>query len=132
MKLCPTWRDIMAQIHFEVVGVASTWSISVNENVPKKRHMKNEPRSVNGNDKIMYQRFLNSASLTIGNINIMRINNTYRSDRYQKPQKKNTRPGDRKCLQCGRGFSSKGIHNRICTRCKDTLSWREGSNPFNP
>lgn len=31
----------------------------------------------------------------------------------------------RKCLRCLKGFRSKHIGNRICSRCKDSAAYRE-------
>jgi hypothetical protein len=31
-----------------------------------------------------------------------------------------------KCLICATPFDSEGIHNRICSKCKTTESWKYG------
>ncbi|MCB2101241.1 MAG: hypothetical protein KDE22_10255 [Rhodobacterales bacterium] len=33
---------------------------------------------------------------------------------------------NRACLMCGDTFKSEGAHNRICRKCKETKTWREG------
>lgn len=48
-----------------------------------------------------------------------------RSLRYASPQPKTpkTRPRNRVCLRCDKKFSSWGIGNRLCQRCRDFLSF---------
>ncbi len=36
-------------------------------------------------------------------------------------------PKLRRCLRCDKRFRSKGPHNRICLRCKDSEIWRRAS-----
>ncbi len=33
----------------------------------------------------------------------------------------------RKCLMCNKGFVSQHIGERVCSNCKSTAAWREGS-----
>ncbi len=44
----------------------------------------------------------------------------------QKSAARRPDPQSRKCLMCGETFASEGPHNRICSRCKLTRTWREG------
>jgi hypothetical protein len=34
---------------------------------------------------------------------------------------------DRSCLMCNKKFTSSHIGERVCTNCKSTAAWREGS-----
>lgn len=36
-----------------------------------------------------------------------------------------TIPKERECLQCGCGFQSTGVENRICWRCRQHQQWNE-------
>ena len=38
----------------------------------------------------------------------------------------------RPCLRCGRRFTSKGLHNRICFRCRHSGIWRRSGSDLVP
>ncbi|MDD9877633.1 MAG: hypothetical protein OXR84_09365 [Magnetovibrio sp.] len=51
-----------------------------------------------------------------------RSNNNKKPEPDRPPVRK-----ERKCLMCGKGFQSNHVGERVCTNCKSTAAWREGS-----
>lgn len=51
-----------------------------------------------------------------------RSNNNKKPEPDRPPVRK-----ERKCLMCRRDFVSGHVGERVCTNCKSTAAWREGS-----
>ena len=51
-----------------------------------------------------------------------RSNNNKKPEPDRPPIRK-----ERKCLMCGKEFVSSHVGERVCTNCKSTAAWREGS-----
>ena len=50
-----------------------------------------------------------------------------RRKQVKKPANENREPPvPRKCLMCNMDFSSSWIGERVCPRCKESVSWKEG------
>ena len=51
-----------------------------------------------------------------------RSNNNKKPEPDRPPLRK-----ERKCLMCSKDFVSSHVGERVCTNCKSTAAWREGS-----